>query len=664
MVEEGVAGSGAGSIHTEDIFNEGDVDFSQLLLSPPVTRGLLAAGFVKPSPVQLRAIPLGRLGTDLIVQAKSGTGKTCVFSVIVLEHVVVANAVAQALILAPTREIAVQINEVLNTVGQFVEGLKSFAFVGGLPLKQDRAKARDCHVLVGTPGRIKDLLHSQALRAATLRCVVLDEADQLFQSTFDSQVSWVLNQLPARRQTMMFSATYTAAVLASARKHMREPQFLMLSADSPSLIGVKQYHRVVEGSQSAYHLFQAKLQVLLGILAEVPFHQCVVFFNNRGKASELVEALNDASWEAVCIDGDMPQAERQAAMSLLRDFKVRVLVSTDLTSRGVDVSRISLVINFDLPQHPATYLHRVGRTGRFGTLGVAISLVAKGEEFTRLVLFGKLFNCGIGPMPDNPHDIPIDYLNGRVLSEREQKAAEALEAKKVLLQARAAQALLEGSDSDGGDDDGAGDGDSAGGMVAVVRDEAPAATTAHPATLVSIDSTPKRRPIGGGRGKAESAARHKEPGLISDERVEIRPVAAAKVDARPAATKEAESRSSASSLRPATPMAAASPFQAASVQHLYHSTPQPTVPQVAASPGHLFTSPSGQPAYNSTNNVGHSVWAPAPPAPLTLQYLPPYAPSPHTAPLPPCHCRDCLWSSALAAASSWRRTYSPSLNYY
>jgi ATP-dependent RNA helicase DDX20 len=606
----------------------------------------------------------------------------------VLEHVVVSNAVAQALILAPTREIAVQINEVLNTVGQFVEGLKSFAFVGGLPLKQDKANAKGCHVLVGTPGRIKDLLYSQALRAATLRCIVLDEADQLFQSTFDAQVSWVLNQLPARRQTMMFSATYTAAVLASARKHMREPQFLMLSADSPSLIGVKQYHHLVklEGAQSAYHLFEAKLAILLGILAEVPFHQCVVFFNNRGKASELVEALNDASWEAVCIDGDMAQAERQAAMSLLRDFKVRVLVSTDLTSRGVDVSRISLVINFDLPQHPATYLHRVGRTGRFGTLGVAISLVAKGEEFTRLVLFGKLFDCSIVSMPDNPHDIPIDYLNGRVLTEIEQKAAEALEAKKAVLKARAAQALLNDCESDGGGDvdadevrDGAGARGGVDNGSVVSSEEAPTKTLVKRAdgrpataasTVVAAQITPKRRQLGSSNRALASTMRHKEANCIPA-KVANKPLVAAeeKVVVRPSATNVLYAKTATTSIpSPTPPTPAVNPFTPTSVHHHHPSRPS-LVPQVAASPG-LYTIPFVSPPINaSSTTAGPMAWGSASPAPAAYSPYPParapslhntsYTSSFHNASMPPCHCRYCLWRSALSAATTWRRNYSP-----
>jgi superfamily II DNA/RNA helicase len=469
---------------------------------------------------------------------------------------------------------------------------------------------------------------------------------------------------------------------------MREPQFLMLSADSPSLIGVKQYHHLVklEGAQSAYHLFEAKLAILLGILAEVPFHQCVVFFNNRGKASELVEALNDASWEAVCIDGDMAQAERQAAMSLLRDFKVRVLVSTDLTSRGVDVSRISLVINFDLPQHPATYLHRVGRTGRFGTLGVAISLVAKGEEFTRLVLFGKLFDCSIASMPDNPHDIPIDYLNGRVLTETEQKAAEALEAKKAFLKARAAQALLNERESDGGGDvdaDEARDGGGARGGVddayAVSSEEPPTKTFVKRAeerpakaasTVVAAQITPEQRQLGSSRRAVASTVRHQEPNGIPA-KVADKPLVDAKekVNLRPSATNMPYAKTATtSSPSPTPPITAVNPFTHTSVHH--HNSSRPSlVPQVAASSG-LYMSPFvSLPINASSTTAGPMAWPSASPAPVSYPPYPSarapslhntsYTSSFHNASIPPCHCRDCLWQSALSAATTWRRNYSP-----
>ena len=442
-------------VRTRDVTNDDiDMDFSQMLLAAPVLKGLTAAGYVRPSPVQLAAIPIGRFGPDIIVQAKSGTGKTCVFTVILLQNIVVAtNSHVQALVLAPSREIALQITDVIRDIGRYVTGLGVYTAIGGISMKQDRMQLQSgggggggaggsnvhTHIVVGTPGRVKALIEHNILDTTSIRMLVLDEADQLFADSFEGQVTSIVSALSPRKQTMVFSATYTDRIIDRLTAYMREPQKILISADDPSLRGVQQYYECVTCDvEHPDDVRDAKIERLLQILSSLSFHQCVVFSNDKDAALDMIDALTEEGWPAVCIAGDMPQKDRMNAMAQVRQFRVRVLVSTDLTARGVDVERISLVINIDVPSSSATYLHRVGRTGRFGTLGVAITFVhvmsidsddvrkgtkqhsnqerSRRREIDRLHALERKLDTRIAILP--PLDsIPAQYLIGQVLGD-------------------------------------------------------------------------------------------------------------------------------------------------------------------------------------------------------------------------------------------------------
>jgi ATP-dependent RNA helicase DDX20 len=401
---------------TWDVRTTDGVDFKELLLSATVERGLTSAGYLKPSPIQLRAIPLGRFGVDLIAQAKSGTGKTCVFSVILLENIDTSVNVPQAMVLAPTREIAVQICNVIRTIGKYVNGLKCAMFIGGLAVRNDRAQLqRGCHIVVGSPGRVKQLIELGILKVNSIRMAVLDEADQLLEGTFRGQVSWILAKLPTRKQTMIFSATFAEKSLETITKHMRNPQRIMLSRDEPSLRGVKQYYAMVSTKAHRHATtgmvttaFHRKIDILCSILKTLPFHQCVVFTNQRAEATELVSVLENHGWPTVSIAGELSQVERLDAMKKVYDFKVRVLVSTDLTARGVDIERITLVIHMDLPMHAETYMHRVGRTGRFGSYGVSVALIT-GQTARQLRRIAERYNTDMELLED-VRNIPAESL--------------------------------------------------------------------------------------------------------------------------------------------------------------------------------------------------------------------------------------------------------------
>lgn len=389
-----------GRLRTADVETDETVHFRDLMLSEPVMRGLLDSGFERPSPIQLQGIPVGLVGTDLIAQAKSGTGKTCVFAVVVLESLCPERSVPQAVVLAPTREIAVQIGQVLSAIGSHCTGLALEVLIGGMAIQKDRERLRCCNVVVGTPGRLCALLGEGSLPGEAVRMLVLDEADKLMDDIFLPDLEYVVGALPQRKQILALSATYTDGQRELLTRWMRDPTTVLLDADSVSLRGVAQQYQVVAPLGHAtgqYALFEGKATALLQLLGVVAFHQCLVFLNTRARAYDLVATLNHHGYPAAFISGDLPQQQRNAAMANMRSLRLRVLVSTDLTSRGVDVERVNLVINLDLPRCAETYIHRVGRTGRFGTRGLAIALVGS-DELPVLSGMVKSLNSSIEPI--------------------------------------------------------------------------------------------------------------------------------------------------------------------------------------------------------------------------------------------------------------------------
>ncbi|XP_053511869.1 probable ATP-dependent RNA helicase DDX20 isoform X2 [Artibeus jamaicensis] len=386
---------------TGDVLLAEPADFESLLLSRPVLEGLRAAGFDRPSPVQLKAIPLGRCGLDLIVQAKSGTGKTCVFSTIALDSLVLENLSTQILILAPTREIAVQIHSVITTIGVKMEGLECHVFIGGTPLSQDKTRLKKCHIAVGSPGRIKQLLELDCLNPGSIRLFILDEADKLLEEgSFQEQINWIYSSLPASKQMVAVSATYPEFLANALARYMRDPTFVRLNSSDPSLLGLKQYFAVVSSYPLAHQIFEEKAQHLQELFSRIPFNQALVFSNLHSRAKHLADILSSKGFPAECISGNMNQNQRLDAMAKLKQFHCRVLISTDLTSRGIDAEKVNLVVNLDVPLDWETYMHRIGRAGRFGTLGLAVTYCCRGEEENVLMKIAQKCNIHLLPLPN------------------------------------------------------------------------------------------------------------------------------------------------------------------------------------------------------------------------------------------------------------------------
>ncbi|NXL56202.1 DDX20 helicase, partial [Chordeiles acutipennis] len=391
-----------GRFRTRDVLVPGGpTDFGSLLLSAPVLAGLEAAGFHRPSPVQLKAIPLGRCGLDLIVQAKSGTGKTCVFSTIALDAVLLESPATQILILAPTREIAVQIHAVITSIGVKMEGLECHVFIGGTPLSQDKVRLKKCHIAVGSPGRIKQLIELDYLNTASIRLFILDEADKLLEEgSFQEQINWIYSSLPANKQMLAVSATYPESLANALTRYMREPTFVRLNPTDPSLIGLKQYYKIVNSHPLPHKTFEEKTQHLQELFSKIPFNQALVFSNLHSRAQRLAEILTSRGFPAVCISGNMDQNQRLDAMAKLKQFHCRVLISTDLTSRGIDAEKVNLVVNLDVPADWETYMHRIGRAGRFGTLGLSVTYCCRGEEENMMMKIAQKCNLQLLRLPE------------------------------------------------------------------------------------------------------------------------------------------------------------------------------------------------------------------------------------------------------------------------
>ncbi|CAG2114339.1 unnamed protein product [Medioppia subpectinata] len=385
---------------------ESEVTFSSLNLSPNVGSGLRANGFVRLSAIQLHAIPLGRCGVDLILQSKSGTGKTCVFVVIALELLEAFQSTAiQVIVVCPTREIAVQTNQVINSLATHSPHVRSCPVIGGTKLKDDVNVLSGCQAVVGTPGRIKQLIELNVLKTNSIRLLVLDECDKLLDNNFRQQIDDIFGSLPQNKQTIAVSATMTSELAHFLTQYMRTPVFVRLNADNPALIGVKQLYTITEYHHLNHINFDNKIEPLIEILANVSFSQCLVFSNYQTRARMLCDKLNALNWKTTYISAEKCQSERLKAISKLRKYKCRVLVSTDLTARGIDVQNVNLVINMDTPFDAQTYLHRIGRAGRFGTRGIAITIASNGREAE--LLHNIIKDCKLN-VEKLKHPIPED----------------------------------------------------------------------------------------------------------------------------------------------------------------------------------------------------------------------------------------------------------------
>jgi ATP-dependent RNA helicase len=367
--------------------------FDKMGLREPLIRGIYSYGFEKPSAIQQRAIRQIIKGRDIIAQAQSGTGKTATFSIGVLQSINTQNRETQALILSPTRELATQIQKVILALGDYMN-VQCHACIGGTNVGEDIRKLDyGQHVVSGTPGRVFDMIRRRNLRTRSIKMLVLDEADEMLTKGFKEQLYDIYRYLPPGAQVVLLSATLPHEVLEMTAKFMSDPIRILVKRDEITLEGIKQFFVSVEREEW-------KFDTLCDLYDTLTITQAVLFCNTRRKVDWLAEKLREANFTVCAMHSDMEQKERDEIMKQFREGQSRVLISTDVWARGLDVPQVSLVINYDLPNNRELYIHRIGRSGRYGRKGVAINFV-KQDDIRILRDIEQYYSTQIDEMPMN-----------------------------------------------------------------------------------------------------------------------------------------------------------------------------------------------------------------------------------------------------------------------
>jgi len=349
-------------------FTQG-VRFDSLGLLPEMTRALEKKNIEWSTPVQAGCIPPMREWKDVIAKAPTGTGKTFAFGIPIIEHIDPESEEVQAVIMAPTRELAMQITAELRDLAVFMSGIRVVCLYGGAPIgKQIDALKKKPQIVVATPGRLSDHMKRRTVRLDRVQTVVLDEADRMLDMGFIHDVTRILDKIPSRRNLGMFSATISREVMDISWVYQRDPEEITVRADEQNKPDILQYAVTVEQTD--------KVAAMARIIRQEKLERVMVFCNTKGNTERITKFLQMRGIDAQCIHGDIPQKKREQVMDLFRKGKLRVFVSTDVAARGIDVDDVDIVFNCDIPDENQDYVHRIGRTGRAKRQGVAVSFVA------------------------------------------------------------------------------------------------------------------------------------------------------------------------------------------------------------------------------------------------------------------------------------------------
>lgn len=403
----GGAGAGAGGgRRTVQAIDAADISgtevrvystFDEMGLKEDLLRGIYAYGFEQPSAIQQRAIKQIVQGRDVIAQSQSGTGKTAVFSISALQVLDSKLNETQALILSPTRELAEQSQKVVLSLGDFMN-VQCHACIGGKSVGEDISRLeRGVQVVAGTPGRVFDMIKRRKLRTQHLKMLVIDEADEMLNKGFREQIYDIYRYLPPSTQVVLVSATLPQEVLDMTTRFMNDPVKVLVKRDELTLEGIRQFFVAVEKEEW-------KFDTLCDLYDTLTITQAVIFCNTRKKVDWLTTKMRENSFTVASMHGDMNQREREEVMEQFRSGSSRVLIATDIWGRGIDVQQVSLVINYDLPSNRENYIHRIGRSGRFGRKGVAINFV-RHEDVGVLRDIEQYFATCIDELPVNIADL-------------------------------------------------------------------------------------------------------------------------------------------------------------------------------------------------------------------------------------------------------------------
>ncbi len=347
-------------------------EFTALNLRPELEQAISALGYLKPTPIQAGMIPLMLTGADVIGQAQTGTGKTAAFALPILHKLEPGRRVPQALVMAPTRELALQVAEAIINFGQFCNVQVAAIYGGAAYARQISQLRRGVDVVVGTPGRLLDLLNRGLLDLSEIRTVVLDEADEMLSMGFLEDIEAILAATPAERQTALFSATLPTEIRRLAEQYMRKPQSVIIQREQVTVAAIEQRCYLVNEHE--------KTAALTRLFEMEEISSALIFVRTRAGSSELANALSTRGFPSEALNGDLSQDARERTLNRFRAGQIKVLVATDVAARGLDIDGISHVFNYDLPEDPEVYVHRIGRTGRAGKTGIALTLVTPYEK--------------------------------------------------------------------------------------------------------------------------------------------------------------------------------------------------------------------------------------------------------------------------------------------
>jgi len=367
--------------------------WDELEVSPEILRGIFASGFDKPSPIQRRAIKPLMDGKDIIGQAQSGTGKTATFTIGALTHVKVEDNTTQILVLSPTRELSIQTANVMKMVGTMMTGLRVQTLVGGSSIDEDASNLKNNvpHVITGCPGRVYDMMRRNHIVSKNIKLIILDEADEMLSTGFKEQVYDILQNLKNDVQVALFSATLPDYIHSITSKFMRNPVKIYVKAEQLTLEGISQYYVAVEDDMQKY-------DTLKDLYSFFSVSQCIIYANSVKRVSDLYDAMTEDGFPVCRIHSSMEKKDRDQAFLDFKTGRFRVLISSNVTSRGIDIQQVSVVINFDVPKCVHNYLHRIGRSGRWGRKGVGINLVTR-RDMSKLREIEQHYSTQISEMP-------------------------------------------------------------------------------------------------------------------------------------------------------------------------------------------------------------------------------------------------------------------------
>jgi len=368
-------------------------EWDDLKIDSKILRGIFNYGYEKPSPIQQKAIKPLIEGRDIIAQAQSGTGKTATFTIGALAKVNLALNNTQVLVLSPTRELTTQTAGVFSSIGCMMEELKVQLLFGGSVVEEvsSFSNKNTPHVVCGCPGRVFDMMRRDRIRSKDIKLIILDEADEMLSSGFKEQVYNIFQHLSTNVQVALFSATLPDSIQPIIQKIMRNPVKISVKREMLTLEGIKQFYIAVDDDRQKY-------STLKNLFSYLSMSQCIIYCNSVKRVSDLYEAMKEDEFPVCCIHSNMDKSSRDAAFNDFRNGNSRVMISSNVTARGIDIQQVSIVINFDVPKCVHTYLHRIGRSGRWGRKGVGINFITR-RDVSKMKEIEAHYSCQIDEMP-------------------------------------------------------------------------------------------------------------------------------------------------------------------------------------------------------------------------------------------------------------------------